>query len=92
MLGLVVPSVSYAVCLPYEMASILKPDIKGDKQCWFLEGLVVFILFCSFGCFIEEYLSEEKENWRALIPFPHLCQSISAFDTFTYEVHIVKRA
>lgn len=36
--GLVVPSVSHAVHPPREMASVLKPNIKGGRQCWFLEG------------------------------------------------------
>lgn len=31
--GLIVPSVSYAVHPLCEMASVLKPDIKGDRQC-----------------------------------------------------------
>lgn len=35
---LVVPSVSHAVRPPCEMASVLKPDIQGGRQCWFLEG------------------------------------------------------
>lgn len=35
---LVVHSVSHAVRPACEMASVLKPDIQGGRQCWFLEG------------------------------------------------------